>query len=78
MVRRCARPDCHEMASATLSYGYGASTVWIDHLAGEAHPMVHDLCERHADVLSVPRGWQLRDARSGVPAALFGSESLAS
>jgi hypothetical protein len=25
--------------------------------------MTHDLCERHADGLSVPRGWRLEDRR---------------
>lgn len=78
MARRCARPDCREVASATLSYDYAASTGWIDHLAGESHPMDHDLCEHHADVLSVPRGWQLRDRRTVVPLPLFGAGSLAS
>jgi hypothetical protein len=40
--------------------------------------MTHDLCERHADGLSVPRGWQLRDRRKVVPLPLFGGDALAS
>lgn len=63
MARRCARPDCHGLASTTLSYDYAGSAVWLDPLAAEAHPMTHDLCDRHADSLSVPRGWQLGDRR---------------
>jgi len=73
MARRCARPDCHGLASTTLSYDYPASTVWLDGLSDEAHPMTHDLCDRHADALSVPRGWVLRDRRTVVALPLFGN-----
>ncbi len=78
MARRCARPDCCETASATLAYDYASSTVWIAPLADECHPMTHDLCEPHADHLSVPRGWQLRDRRDVLPLPLFGNDVLAS
>ena len=78
MARRCARPDCHDEATTTLSYDYGGSTVWIGPLTAESHPMRHDLCERHADRLSVPRGWQLRDRRDVVPLPLFRDDVLAS
>lgn len=43
----------------TLSYDYAAATVWLDPLAPEAHPMTHDLCERHASRTAPPRGWNL-------------------
>ena len=76
MARRCARPDCHEVGVATLSYDYGASTVWVSPLSDERHPMTHDLCDRHADSLSVPQGWQLRDRRDVLP--LFTDDALAS
>lgn len=46
---------------ATLSYAYGDGVVWLEELAAEAHPMVHDLCRAHAENVRVPRGWQLRD-----------------
>lgn len=78
MARRCARPDCHDTATTTLAYDYGTSTVWIAHLSDESHPMTHDLCARHADRLSVPVGWQLRDRRDVVPLPLFGDNALAS
>ena len=63
MQRHCARPGCTTTATATLTYDYGAGTVWLDHLSPEAHPMTHDLCTRHADTLGVPRGWLLQDRR---------------
>ena len=79
MARRCARPDCAEVASTTLAYEYATSTVWIGPLAEESHPMRHDLCERHADRLRVPQGWQLRDRRDVLPLPLFGrGDALAS
>lgn len=70
MQRHCARPGCTTQATATLTYDYSSGTVWIDLLTDEAHPMTHDLCSRHADRLSVPRGWLLQDRRASV-APLF-------
>lgn len=78
MQRHCARPGCTETATATLTYDYGASTVWIDVLSSESHPMTHDLCPRHADALSVPRGWLLQDRRGSVTALFDPPRSLAS
>ena len=64
MRRSCARPACGGLATATLSYDYANATVWLEALAAEAHPMVHDLCDRHAARLSVPQGWELVDRRA--------------
>ena len=44
---------------------------FLDLLADEAHPAVYDVCRRHADSLSAPRGWTLLDRRRG-PASLAG------
>lgn len=63
MRRGCARPACAEPATATLSYGYGEATVWLEPLTSEGHPMTHDLCDRHAARTVAPRGWQLIDLR---------------
>ncbi len=78
MARRCARPDCHDTATTTLAYEYGSSTAWLGSLSDERHPMTHDLCDRHADRLSVPQGWQLRDRRDVLPLPIFGNDALAS
>lgn len=78
MARHCARPDCHEVATATLAYDYPTSTVSIASLHREAHPMTHDLCADHADRLSVPQGWQLHDRREVVPLPLPGIAVLVS
>lgn len=63
MNRLCSRPGCADTATATLSYAYPKRAVWIDHLTPERDPANHDLCARHADRLSVPRGWRLEDRR---------------
>lgn len=51
---------------ATLSYSYADSTVVIEDLASEGHPMVHDLCRQHSGTVTAPRGWDLLDERSAV------------
>lgn len=71
MRRRCARPGCSEPATVTLSYDYGAATVWLESLAVEGHPMTHDLCDRHTARTAPPQGWHLVDHR-------LAEESLAS
>ena len=63
MRRRCARPGCGEPATVTLSYDYGAATVWLEPLSPEGHPMTHDLCDRHTARTAPPRGWELVDQR---------------
>jgi hypothetical protein len=70
MRRHCDRPGCCDPASATLGYDQRTQTVWLDDVAGEDHPATYDLCRRHADALSVPLGWHLRDRRRGVQAQL--------
>lgn len=47
----------------TLSYDYGAATVWLESLSLEGHPMTHDLCDRHTARTAPPRGWRLVDHR---------------
>lgn len=60
----CSRPGCSRPASTTLVYDYASSTATLRDLV-EPHPMQYDLCAAHADRLSVPRGWALRDERVG-------------
>ena len=67
MTRQCARPGCSQVAVATLTYDYGSQAAWLDRLAPEPHPMTHDLCEAHAQRLSVPQGWRLEDRRMIAP-----------
>ena len=71
MTRSCARPDCSEPATATLTYDYTGQAVWLDSLAFEDHPAAHDLCSRHADRLRAPQGWDLVDRRDAVVEPLW-------
>ena len=43
----------------TLTYAYAESTAVLGPLAPYAEPHSYDLCELHADRLSVPRGWSV-------------------
>lgn len=63
MSRHCARPGCGQPATATLTYRYEHQAAWLERLSPESHPMTHDLCEAHAEGLTVPRGWRLEDRR---------------
>jgi len=74
MSRSCARPGCGNAAVATLSYAYAESRVWLEDLAPDAHPMIHDLCSLHAGNVRVPNGWDLVDSRSAAVAARADAE----
>ena len=69
--RQCSRTGCSDSAAVTLSYDYRSSHVWIDHLTPEREPHLYDMCERHAEKLSVMRGWQLDDRRGARRGALI-------
>jgi uncharacterized protein DUF3499 len=73
MSRQCARPGCRTAASATLLYDYRARTSSLEPLIDEPDPMAYDLCEAHANALTVPRGWHLADHRDD-PADRAGDE----
>jgi hypothetical protein len=51
------------VADATMSYAYALRSVVLHDLQSESHPMMHDLCEFHAESIRVPNGWTLRDER---------------
>ena len=63
--RQCSRTGCSDRAEVTLTYHYGRSQVWLDDLSPERDPHAYDLCDRHAERLSVPAGWYLDDRRFG-------------
>ncbi|MBI2168768.1 MAG: DUF3499 family protein [Actinobacteria bacterium] len=59
---RCNRPDCSRPASASLSYRYDDSSVWVGDLTADDESQ-HRLCAPHAERLRVPLGWELIDLR---------------
>lgn len=58
-VRQCSKPACSKTAVATLTYNYRDSTAVLGPLSASADPHAFDLCESHADSLTVPRGWEV-------------------
>lgn len=68
-VRQCTRAACNRAAVATLTYVYADSTAVLGPLARVAEPHSYDLCDVHAERLTVPRGWDaVRLASDFVPA----------
>ncbi len=73
--RLCARPGCGAPATAVLTFQYAIRTVWLLD-QGDPDPAAIDLCGRHADRLSPPRGWTGHDHRASAAPGL--STSVAS
>jgi hypothetical protein len=68
--RACSRASCRQMATMTLTYIYAESTAVVGPLATYSEPHAYDLCEIHAERLTVPNGWeviraQITDSHSG-------------
>ncbi|TQL63039.1 DUF3499 domain-containing protein [Propioniferax innocua] len=59
MGRMCARTGCDMGAVATLTYVYADQTAVVGPLAQRAEPSSYDLCSRHAERLTAPRGWDV-------------------
>jgi streptogramin lyase len=74
-LRLCAHPGCGAPATAVLTFQYASGTVWVLDL-GEPDPAAIDLCTRHADKVSAPRGWTSHDRRAGSGSSM--STSVAS
>ena len=68
-VRHCSRPACKQAALYTLTYVYRDSTAVLGPLAAFVEPHCYDLCARHADRMTAPRGWDVVRLPVGEPAA---------
>jgi hypothetical protein len=62
--RQCARFGCSAVAVATFTFESEARTVWLD-IPLDGNARAGELCRRHADGLTPPRGWRLEDRRVG-------------
>lgn len=58
-LRQCTRSACREAAVATLTYVYADSTAVLGPLATFAEPHCYDLCAKHSERLTAPRGWDV-------------------
>ncbi|HEY1738426.1 MAG TPA: DUF3499 family protein [Acidimicrobiia bacterium] len=66
MRRQCGRPGCSSVATVTFSFDATNCVVWLDAIA-DGTPRAGDLCTRHADLMSPPRGWDRVDRRPPRP-----------
>ncbi|CAB4696262.1 unannotated protein [freshwater metagenome] len=57
--RVCSRGGCRRKAVMTLTYIYADSVAVVGPLATFAEPHAYDLCEFHAERLTVPNGWSV-------------------
>lgn len=58
-MRTCSRTACVAPAVATLTYVYADSTAVLGPLALAPEPGTYDLCMKHAERTSAPRGWEI-------------------
>jgi hypothetical protein len=57
--RTCARPTCSGRATATLTFVYSDQMVVLGPLALHDEPSGYDLCARHTESFTPPRGWEV-------------------
>lgn len=57
--RLCSKVACGRDAVSTLTYVYADSMAVLGPLSQRAEPHSYDLCEKHSERLSAPRGWQV-------------------
>ena len=55
--RCCSRTACKQPPVYTLTYVYRDSTAVLGPRAAYGEPHCYDLCAKHAERLTVPRGW---------------------
>jgi hypothetical protein len=58
-TRCCSRTACKLPPVYTLTYVYRDSTAVLGPLAAYVEPHCYDLCAKHAERLTVPRGWDV-------------------
>jgi hypothetical protein len=63
MMRHCSRPGCNAPADAAFNFDGLRRIVWLNPITDARDHSAGDLCRRHADHLSPPLHWELRDLR---------------
>ncbi len=67
-VRRlCERPGCAGIGEVSYGIDKVHLTVWIDSSMVSERELAGRLCRRHANALTVPRGWTIDDRRQPIP-----------
>ena len=62
-MRVCAKMRCGVEPVVTVSLDYGGREVVLRDLLAQRDPNLLDLCRYHAERMTPPVGWQLRDHR---------------
>lgn len=57
--RLCSKVACGREAISTLTYVYADSMAVLGPLSLRPEPHTYDLCAKHSERLSPPRGWQV-------------------
>ena len=57
--RTCSRSACSQPATSTLTYVYADQTAVLGPLATYSEPHCYDLCDRHTERMTAPRGWEV-------------------
>lgn len=63
MTMACARFGCTERAHTVLVFEPGSAAAWLMHAVDSHRTQGILLCRAHADVVTVPVGWNLVDER---------------
>jgi hypothetical protein len=63
-MRSCAKRPCGDTPAATIALRYEAREVVVHDLIPVPDPNFMDLCDGHADRLTVMVGWAIRDERT--------------
>lgn len=58
-MRVCSRPTCNQPAVASLTYDYAEATAVLGPLPTQREPHAFELCEKHVNNFTAPRGWQV-------------------
>lgn len=57
--RTCSKVACTSDAVTTLTYVYADSMAVLGPLSQSPEPHSYDLCPKHSERLSAPKGWQV-------------------
>ena len=68
MTKSCERPGCSQPGVVACTFERSTLTVVLTHFVGELNDGSYNvMCTKHADILTVPRGWTIDDRREDPP-----------
>ena len=68
MTKSCERPGCSGPGVVACTFERSTLTVVLTHFVGEIEDGSYNvMCTKHADILTVPKGWTIDDRREDPP-----------